>query len=180
MLSERYKSFVSQTQECWIWTGPRNNRDGRPSYGRYHEAGKSVLAHRMMWIALFGDPGSRSVCHTCDNPLCVRPSHLFLGTQSDNMLDASRKGRLGMQRYPERSSFAGPNRKVQVRGEQVCGSRFTREQVLGMRERLASGASVKSVADEFSASVDAVRRIRRRRTWAWLPDSAQQATRGEE
>lgn len=55
--------------------------------------GKQYSAHRLMWILLHGDPGDLIVCHKCDNPRCIRPDHLFLGTQSDNMLDAHDKGR---------------------------------------------------------------------------------------
>jgi len=66
-------------------------------YGRFFANGKEILAHRMMWIFVYGDiPKGMCVCHTCDNPRCVNPAHLFLGTKRDNNIDMFAKGR---QRY---------------------------------------------------------------------------------
>lgn len=79
---------------CWNWTHHRY-RDGR---GRlYAGDGYEVLAPRYSWALHFGtDPSALMVCHRCDNPSCVNPKHLFLGTAKDNLVDASRKGRLKM------------------------------------------------------------------------------------
>lgn len=83
--------------DCWEWEGSRY-----PSgYGAVKWNGRVIGAHRLAWIEAFGPiPDGLDVCHHCDNPPCVRPSHLFLGTRSDNMRDAVSKGRMNWQRRP--------------------------------------------------------------------------------
>lgn len=77
---------------CWNWTGTRNRRDG---YGYTHWQGKKVLAHRltaMLWLRHALDNPLR-VLHSCDNPACINPKHLFIGTLSVNTRDSVTKGR---------------------------------------------------------------------------------------
>ncbi len=77
--------------KCWIWKGAKTKR----GYGHLSFLGKHVLAHRLMWILTFGAiHDGLEVCHSCDNPPCVNPEHLWLGTHSQNMKDAFKKGRL--------------------------------------------------------------------------------------
>ena len=75
---------------CWPWMGQRD-RDG---YGGFHLDGKREIAHRLSYQHFKGDiPNGIYICHKCDNPSCVNPSHLWTGTHADNMADKVSKGR---------------------------------------------------------------------------------------
>ena len=76
--------------ECIEWSGSRN-KDG---YGQKHKNGKTQQAHRLAYECAFGTiPAGMLVCHSCDNPPCINPAHLFLGTNQDNIRDSVEKGR---------------------------------------------------------------------------------------
>jgi HNH endonuclease len=80
----------NMTTKCWEWTGTRNNTN----YGLTSLDCKQMGAHRAAWILMYGEiPEGINVCHTCDNPPCCNPEHLFLGTQSDNIKDMYDKGK---------------------------------------------------------------------------------------
>jgi hypothetical protein len=86
-------SRVIKSDQCWLWTG-RPHRDGPSGYGRIRARGKTMKAHRFAYILACGDiPDGILVRHTCDNPICVRPDHLVLGTDQDNMQDKVDRGR---------------------------------------------------------------------------------------
>lgn len=89
-ISERFFKFVNKTSTCWIWTGAKDIA----GYGRINSNNISKPAHRVSWEIHNGEiPKGMSVCHKCDNPPCVRYSHLFISTQYGNSLDCTIKGR---------------------------------------------------------------------------------------
>lgn len=78
---------------CWLWLGAICS--GNAGYGQVREGGKTDYAHRASYRMHCGEiPAGLDVCHTCDQPSCVNPDHLFTGTRQENMQDAKRKGRL--------------------------------------------------------------------------------------
>ena len=88
-MDERFWKSVEKTNGCWFWTGYRNPA----GYGRLTRFGRTLGAHRYSWMISRGDPGPLDVLHKCDQRNCVRPDHLFLGTQADNVRDMDEKGR---------------------------------------------------------------------------------------
>lgn len=77
---------------CWLWRGALDDK----GYGRIKIAKGMRLAHRISWLLKKGPIGDLNVLHKCDNPACVNPDHLFLGTHSDNMKDCWAKGRMDL------------------------------------------------------------------------------------
>ena len=150
-LVERFWSKVRKTDECWVWTASKD----REGYGEIARPGKSagmLGAHRVSWEIHFGPvPEDMDVLHTCDNPPCVRPDHLYLGTHADNMRDMALRGR----------ARAGPQA-----GEDNPMSKLTWEMVGGIRERYATGAfTQKELGIEFLVSRQAIGRIVNGRGW---------------
>lgn len=97
MTSEHFLGSISygSGDACWEFSGPR--RSWHPNVRGHRLAvidGEHWAAHRYTWTITYGPiPAGLYVCHKCDNPPCLRPSHLFLGTARDNILDCIRKGR---------------------------------------------------------------------------------------
>lgn len=122
---------------CWEWKGNRSKRpDGSLSYGRFCIGKDCELAHRMAWMMVNGEiPEGQVVRHRCDNVACVRPAHLLLGTQAENLADMRERGRGHFNRFPP--GFAHPNAKL------------TDEQVIELREARAAGETFTALAQRF-------------------------------
>lgn len=87
---ERFWNKVDKSGDCWLWTASKTHQ----GYGYFRFDGKMCKAHRMAWLLVNGEiPNEMLVCHSCDNPSCVNPEHLWLGTNQENMDDMNKKGR---------------------------------------------------------------------------------------
>lgn len=90
-IQERFWARVNRTDGCWLWTGEASAHFG---YGRLNVKGRRTRAHRFSWELANGPiPVGKFLLHSCDNPLCVRPDHLRLGDQAENMRDMHARGR---------------------------------------------------------------------------------------
>jgi hypothetical protein len=113
---------------------------------------KKYAAHRVSYEMANGlIPDDLQVCHHCDNPSCVNPDHLFLGTNSDNVADCISKGR-------------------QTRGSSHPVAKLTEQQVLDIRTKYASGLFLqREIAAEYGITQDNVSYIIHRKTWKHIP-----------
>lgn len=95
-VEERFWLHVQKTESCWVWTAHRNNNGYGLMRVGYGINRATVSVHRLSWKMHNGEPPpGKCVLHKCDNPPCVNPDHLFLGTHRDNTQDMIRKGRRG-------------------------------------------------------------------------------------
>lgn len=150
---QRFLKYVTIASDdgCWIWSGGRAGR----GYGRFSMFKRTCVASRAAWI-LFNkeDPKDLLVCHHCDNPPCVNPKHLFLGTHKDNTDDNMKKGRHAMK--------MGPN--LAKRGEESGKSKLTEKQVLKIRS-LQGIKEGPELAEMFKVDQSNIYQIFKRRTW---------------
>jgi hypothetical protein len=146
-ISERFWAKVCKTDGCWTWTASTN----RYGYGKIGSGGRYggwVQAHRLSFEMAFGRiPAGMCVLHRCDNPPCVRPDHLFLGSPADNIHDMIAKGRRPMRR---------------VAGERNGRARLTAQIVHEIRD---SDVPARELAQRFGVTPAAVRHVRTGRNW---------------
>lgn len=91
---QRFEKKLQITPGCWLWTGALGAGAGNGRYGSIKHEGKALRAHRVSYeLYQSGIPAGLHVLHRCDNPRCVNPGHLRLGTHDDNMQDMYSKGR---------------------------------------------------------------------------------------
>lgn len=148
--------------ECWRWTARRNAN----GYGTLKVNGRQWLAHRVAWALTVGtDPGPLLVCHHCDNPGCVNPAHLFVGTASDNAQDMVRKGRAHLQKHPELSPYTlYPGSRP--KGERNGRARVTEAVVTEIRAMRAGGMSQAAIGRKVGLSQQQISHIVRGVCWA--------------
>ncbi len=147
---------------CWVWTGctPQGPRAG---YGVIEHHRVAVRAHRVSWELAFGPiPQGMNVCHRCDNPRCVNPSHLFLGTQADNMADAARKNRM---RSWATTATPQQRKKLGRPGELSASAKITRNDVALIRARHAAGDRQVDIAADYGITQTQVSRIVLHHAW---------------
>ena len=136
---------VDKSGECWEWTGAVD----RKGYGRIHSFG-DTRTHRLSWELHYGPiPDGLWVLHRCDNPPCVRPDHLFLGTVADNSADMYAKDR-------------------QARGPRLPHTKLTEADVREIRRLLAQEVPKKRLGRQFGVAGTTILAIARGSTWTWV------------
>jgi HNH endonuclease len=137
---ESFWSHVLTTETCWIWQGMKQRGDY--PYGLIAYQGKRWMTHRLAWTLTHGPiPDGMFVLHRCDNPPCVNPAHLFLGSILDNILDAIQKGRWGKR------------------------GRLTARDVASIRALSEQGVAQTTIAAIYGVHQTNIHAILRRKTW---------------
>ena len=143
---ERFEQGYEPVTEsgCWIWTKATSSA----GYGQIYKDGRVQYAHRLSYEMHFGEiPKGLMVCHKCDNPACINPAHLFIGTNADNMADMVKKDR--------------SNRK----GESNPANKLTKEQVLSIRQ---DSRTTQAIANDYGVVRHTIGDIKRGKIWGWL------------
>lgn len=142
---------INRKTSCWEWTGAKKAQ----GYGKINENGKQRNAHRVFWEMFYGPIEDGLVCcHVCDNRKCVNPSHLFLGTQADNLRDMTAKGR-----------------RASRPGMATVTAKLSDADVLEIRRLADSGADNWSdVARKFGVSYGTISKVVTRRSWGHISE----------
>jgi HNH endonuclease len=134
--------------ECWEWTGSRT----QAGYGSISYKNRHHYAHRLIYELTHGPiPKNMLVCHTCDNPPCVNPSHLWIGTKGDNNRDMRDKGRDSTHNA--------------ARGERQGSAKLTEQSVRAIRDLHQKGHSLQSLAARFGVTSENIYIIVQRKSW---------------
>lgn len=137
--------LLANKRSCWEWQGARTD-DG---YGVFPVQGIVILAHRLAFILHYKrDPGKLLVLHECDNPACVNPRHLFVGTSEDNNEDRHKKGR-----------------SKGAKGESNIHAKLTEKKVREIKRKLARGIQKRQLARRYKVSQSTIGKIEHGRIW---------------
>lgn len=153
----RFWRYVDKSSDCWNWVGGIH----KGGYGTFWLLGRARPAHRVAWVLHNGPiPAHDSyhgncVCHRCDNPRCVNPDHLFLGTNADNMADRNAKGR----------TRRGPNKKNQ--GQSNGFAKLTEADVAFIRNH---PGTLRQLGEMFGVSHSRIGAIKLGQAWTHLPN----------
>lgn len=143
-LKERFDVYTKRKDGCWEWVGYRDPN----GYGRMDVSDRPMLAHRVSYLVHYGSiPDGMAVLHKCDQPKCVNPEHLFLGTQADNVRDMHAKGRA---------------RKRALRGPEHGMAKLDERKVRAIR---AWQGSLKDIAARYGITASTACDVRKRKTW---------------
>lgn len=156
-VKQRLLSKIDTTEEdkCWEWRGTKNQKGyGSVSVRVSNGKSRSFTTHRLSYALWHNvDPGCLMVCHKCDNPSCINPSHLFLGTAKDNYWDSKNKGRASCIGTFKRNGALNPR------------ARYTEDQVREMRKLFDSGWTIRQIVEKFGGVHGGVHAIVKRINW---------------
>lgn len=146
---------VDKSSGCWNWTAALNEK----GYGIFHDGLRTDKAHRIAWRLLIGEiKDNLCVLHKCDNPRCVNPDHLFLGTRADNNADMKSKGR-----HVPGGTYTSGN---YVRGADHHEAKVNPDIVREIRSKYIPGVyGYMRLAKEYGLGASTVHKIIHRRTW---------------
>lgn len=152
LTKECFMRFVSIHDDnlngCWEWMGSKNDQ----GYGNFKLINKAYKAHRISYMLFIGDiPENMCVCHSCDNPSCVNPAHLWLGTNQDNVDDKMRKGR-----------------QSHSRGEERYNHKLDKQKVIQIRQLYKQGYTLKELSKMFGVSISTVFFVKSEKVWGWV------------
>lgn len=135
MISYIVSRVILNEKGCWLWPAAKSVRYGNITWKR-----KQRHLHDLVWFLFYGEKSKDlNICHVCDEGLCCNPTHLFLGTQSVNLIDASKKGRM--------------NAKVQEKD------------IVAIR---SDPRPLKLIADDYGMTISGISKIKTRRNWFWV------------
>ena len=173
MLEQTKQRFWSKTKlalmprpgmptPCLEWTASRRDAG---KYGQFGIDGKSYSTHRIAWEIENGKiPDGLCVLHRCDNPICVRPDHLFVGTNSDNSADMVAKGRQNTPHGPRHGTHTHP--ESHARGSEHPNAKLNETTVVRIFALRSSGRTQQAIADEFGVSQSLIHRVLFGKRWA--------------
>lgn len=145
---DRFIAKVSKTEACWTWTARKTPQ----GYGRFSVNGVNKLAHRVAYEQLKSPiPNGLQVLHRCDNPSCVNPDHLWLGSNADNVADKVAKGRCA-------SVVGSANPKSKLRDADV----------LAIRAAIGQGVKQRDLAEQYGVTQTQICTIAQRKQWSHL------------